>query len=297
MTAAIEVSGFGADATAAIAAASSAGLLARGAFTGPLGGATGRLPSRRNGRHDVVTRIDRAAERLIASILSRSFPADGFLGEETSPRDFTGRGMSRTWLVDPIDGTVDFVSGIPFFSISIALAIGTRITVGVVHDPIHGETFVAERGGGAWLLRDGANPEAAVRLRVRRLSAAVDAVVAGDPGDPEDIEAVARIDQVRARSRVVRTLGSTALSLAYLAAGRVDGVLQVRGLQAVDIAAGGLLALEAGALVTDALGGRWLDVSHPAHGSGIAAGGRAVHRYLLGDRESQARQISAASSK
>jgi len=276
-----DAGGFGRDAMTAIAAADAAGNLVRAQFAGPLGGADHRVRSRRNGRHDVVTKVDLAAERLIAVIVGRSSPGDGFLGEETAPRASIGRESPRTWIVDPIDGTVCFVSGIPFFSVSIALAVGRRVDVGVVRDPIHGETFVAERGLGAWMLADGSSPGRAVRLRTRRLAAAADAVVAGDPGDAEDDEAVRRIDTVRARVRVVRTLGSTALSLAYLAAGRLDGVLQVRGLQAVDIAAGGLLALEAGARVSDAAGGRWLDLARPAHGRGIAAGSPAVHRHLL----------------
>ncbi len=278
-----ERGGFGNDAIVAIEVARAAGRHVRAAFSGPRGGAPGPARSRRNGPHDVVARTDLESERLIARLFARTFPGDGFLGEETVPRPaVTGAGLPRTWIVDPIDGTVGFVAGIPFFSISIALAVGKRLMTGVVHDPIHDETFVAERGDGAWLLSDPSGLEPRRRLRIRRLAAAADAVVGGDPGEPDDLEAVARVNVLRSQVRVVRTLGSTALSLAYLAAGRLDGVLQVRGLQAVDIAAGGLLALEAGARVTDADGARWLDLANPAHGRGIAAGSPAVHRYLLG---------------
>jgi myo-inositol-1(or 4)-monophosphatase len=117
---------------------------------------------------------------------------------------------------------------------------------------------------------------------VRSLADPADAVVGADSGDADDPEAVARVAALGARVRVVRTLGSTALSLAYVAAGRLDGVLQVRGLQAVDIAAGGLLALEAGARVTDASGGPWLDPADLGHGRGVAAADRSLHAVLLG---------------
>ncbi len=266
---------------AAIEAGRAAGELIRASFAGPGGGRASIGGARRNGRHDVVTRLDAAAERLIRRILLDATPRSGFLGEETRPRSpVVGRDPASTWIVDPIDGTVGFVSGLPFFSVSIALAIEDRVALGVVHDPVHGETFVARVGRGAWLLADH-GPDAPRGLRVRRLASTADAVVSGDPGEPDDANAAARIEALRRRVRVVRTLGSTALSLAYLAAGRLDGVLQVYGLQAVDIAAGGLLAREAGARVTDAAGGPWLDLGHPEHARGIAAGSPAVHRHLL----------------
>ncbi len=267
---------------AAIAAAQAAGALVRAAFTGPGGGSASATRARRNGRHDVVSRLDAAAERLIAGILLDATPGSGFIGEETRPRPARGAGVhARTWVVDPIDGTVGFVAGIPFFSISIALAIGSRVVLGVVHDPIHLETFVARHAEGAWLV-GGEGRGMGHALHIRRLASAADAVVSMDPGDPDDRDAVARVDELRRHVRVGRTLGSTALSLAYLAAGRLDGVLQVRGLQAVDIAAGGLLAREARARISDADGGPWLDLRDPGHGRGIAAAGPAVHRCLLG---------------
>jgi myo-inositol-1(or 4)-monophosphatase len=294
------------DLLVAVAAASAAGEALLGAFAGPGGGGSGPGRRRRNGPHDVVTALDARAERLIARHLRAVFPYDGFVGEEHRPRrPDRRRGPARTWIVDPIDGTVMFAAGIPFFSISIALAVGDRIEVGVVHDPVHGETFTAIRGAGACLVTGdlgtsrGSSDQGAIHangaraLRVRRLARVADAVVALDPGDPDDPDAVARIDMARARVRVVRTFGSTALSLAWLAAGRLDGVLQVRGLQAVDIAAAGLIAAEAGAIVTDAAGGPWLEVSDLAHGRGIAAGSRAVHEAVLVSRP----QLGAAASK
>jgi myo-inositol-1(or 4)-monophosphatase len=268
------------------AAAEAAGQLLVAAFAGTGGGAAGAGRRHRNGPHDVVTALDARTERRIASDLRAAFPRDGFVGEERRPRRPTARGgLPRTWIVDPIDGTVMFASGIPFFSISIALSVGSAVLVGVVHDPVHRETFWATAGAGAWL-DGGTGPagtphQAPRRLRVRRLADAADAVVTLDPGDPDDTEALHRIESLRSRVRVARSFGSTALSLAWLAAGRVDGVLQVHGLQGVDIAGGGLLALEAGARVTDASGGLWLDLADLGHGRGIAAAGPTVHGLLV----------------
>jgi len=229
---------------------------------------------RRHGRHDVVTDIDRASEALIMASLAASFPADRRLGEETGlavPR----RPSARTWIIDPLDGTVNYVSGLPFWCVSIALAIGNRIELGVIHDPLRGETIGATSGGGAWHI----DPMA--RLEVRRLRRISDAVVSADPGGVDD-PAKERISELRKHVRAVRTLGSTALSLTSLATGRLDGVLQVRGLQAVDVAAAGLIAREAGARITDANGGPWIVVAEPSRGTGIAAGRPGVHRRLLG---------------
>ena len=247
---------------------------------------TGRVAARQDrvggigtAPHDVVTALDARSERRIARDLRAAFPRDGFVGEEHRPRRSTTRGgQPRTWIVDPIDGTVMFASGIPCFSISIALSVGPAVVLGVLHDPVHHETFWATVGGGSWL--DGGAGFPPRRLRIRRLAAAADAVVTLDPGDPDDAAAIHRIESLRSSVRVARSFGSTALSLAWLAAGRVDGVLQVRGLQAVDIAAGGLLAMEAGARVTDSSGGPWLDLADLSHGRGIAAAGPTVHRLL-----------------
>ena len=265
-------------------AAEEAGRLLLEAFVGPGGGAAGPGRRHRNGPHDVVTALDARSERLIARRLRTAFPDDGFVGEEHRPRPSRARGgPQRTWIVDPIDGTVMFASGIPFFSISIALAVDSRVILGVVYDPVHHEMFKAVRGAGAESVSpvSGRAGRRRRRLRLRRLANAGDAVISLDPGDPEDPAARSRIEALRPHARVARSFGSTALSLAWLAAGRLDGVLQVHGLQAVDIAAGGLIALEAGARVTDASGGPWLDLADLAHGRGIAAAGPTVHRMLL----------------
>jgi myo-inositol-1(or 4)-monophosphatase len=253
---------------------------------------------RRKGAHDVVTALDHAAERSIMARLADVFPTDRRLGEESGlalPVRHGGDGPIRTWIVDPLDGTVNFASGIPFWCVSVALAIGPQVMVGVIVDPLQNETYGAIRGRGAWRVEDGAP------LAVRRLRRTADAVVAVDPGAVDDPEADARISALRPRVRAIRTLGSIALSLTSLATGRLDGVMQVRGLGAVDIAAAGLIAQEAGARLTDADGGPWLIVDLPDRGTGIAAARPGIHRQLLrpgrGGLARQADHRDSASSK
>jgi fructose-1,6-bisphosphatase/inositol monophosphatase family enzyme len=233
---------------------------------------------RRKGAHDVVTALDHASERSIMARVADVFPTDRRLGEESGLAVPTRRGRDgpiRTWIVDPLDGTINFASGIPFWCVSVALAVGRQVMVGVIADPLRNETYAAIRGRGAWRVENG------TPLAVRRLRRTADAVLAVDPGAVDDLEAEAWISALRLKVRAVRTLGSIALSLTSLATGRLDGVVQVRGLGAVDIAAAGLIAEEAGAHLTDANGGPWLIVDLPHRGTGIAAGRPGLHRLLL----------------
>ncbi len=247
----------------------------------------------RKGPHDVVTQVDRDSERRIFAILREHSPRDARLGEESGlhgvkPARGGARGradVGRVWIVDPLDGTISYASGLPFFCISVALAVDGYVVCGVIHDPIHGETVVAVRGVGAWLEPD------RHAVRPRRLARLADAVVSADLGDAPDEGAVRRFVEIRTQVRAVRTLGSTALSITYAALGRLDGVWQATGLAAVDIAAAGLIASEAGLHVTDASGGPWLDLADRWRGAGIAVGGPGIHRLLV------PRQSPAGSSK
>ena len=257
---------------AAVDLAGEAGALLRRGFRQP-------RSEQRKGPHDVVTDLDFASERLIMARLGDRFPADAHLGEETGfspPARRPASDSRRTWIVDPLDGTVNFASGIPFWCVSIALAVRGQVVVGVIGDPLRDEVYAAVRGQGAWRVGDG------TRLEVRHLRRTADAVVLADPGRAEDPEADGRIAAFRPHVRAVRAMGSIALSLTLLASGRLDGVIQVRGLGAVDIAAGGLLASEAGAVLTDAEGGPWLIVDQPNRGTGIVAARAAVHRIIRG---------------
>jgi myo-inositol-1(or 4)-monophosphatase len=253
----------------AVATAEAAGALLLDAFGRP-------ASERRRGRHDVVSALDHLSERQIMDRLAAAFPADQRLGEETGrSKRPPGGGSGRTWIVDPLDGTINYAAGLPIWCVSIALAIGPTVVLGVIRDAVHDATFAAILGGGAWRVSDHGP------VTVRRLRRGMDAVIAADPGDESDPLAASRVQALRPQVRAIRVPGSIAWSLTALATGRLDGVLQVRGLQAVDVAAAGLIAREAGARVTTADGGTWIDVADPATGRGIAAGRPAIHRMLV----------------
>jgi myo-inositol-1(or 4)-monophosphatase len=262
---------YAAELETAIGAARAAGALLVDAFGQP-----GR--ERRKGVHDVVTSWDDAAEDVIMAHIAEAHPTDQRLGEETGLATAAGSGLNgppRTWIVDPLDGTVNFASGVPFWCVSIALAFDADVVLGVIGDPLRGEVPEAARGSGAWRVGDGS------AIHVRRLARLADAVVDAAPGDPDDRMATERIRLLQPTIRATRTLGSIALSLAMLATGRLDGVLQVRGLDIVDVAAGGLIAAEAGARVTDARGGPWRLRPGLDRGGGVAAATAALHGRLL----------------
>ena len=215
---------------------------------------------------DPVSEADRAAERTIAAVLARERPDDGLLAEEDQA---TRRGTTGLrWVVDSLDGTVNFLYGIPLWCVSVACEDEQGPLVGVVHDPNRAETFRASRGEGAWL---GTRP-----LAVSQVADVADTLVAtGFAYDP-----AVRADQGRdaaALLSVVRDLrrgGAAALDLAWVAAARIDAYLEF-GLAPWDWAAGRLLVAEAGGRVTERtrwLGGRQLP--------GLVASGDGVHGAL-----------------
>ncbi|HEY6747678.1 MAG TPA: inositol monophosphatase family protein [Mycobacteriales bacterium] len=190
---------------------------------------------------DVVTEVDRASERWLADELARERPDDALLGEEGASRS---GGTGVRWIVDPIDGTVNFLYGLRPYAVSVAAERDGRVVAGCVHDPTSGDTFTAALGGGAYL--DG------VRIGGRWLAAGLDTAVVGT-GFAYDARVRAGQGEVLAgvlpRVGNVRRLGSAALDLCYVAAGRLDGYWE-HGLKDWDRAAGVLVATEAGALVT-----------------------------------------------
>ena len=219
------------------------------------------------GTHDVVTEVDHAAEALIRAGLAERFPADAFYGEE-SGRDATV--AARVWVCDPVDGTINYANGLPFFCVSLALVADGRPVVGVVHDPLRQETFAAAADGPATL--DG-RP---VRVSHKeRLSDVVMALAVGGRGPAR------RIARVRHEIRVSRRMGSAALSLAYVANGRFDAFCQTIGLSAWDVAAAGFIAERAGAVVTDLHGGPWFDLAAPTGGMGVLAAPLSHYARLL----------------
>jgi len=188
---------------------------------------------------DPVSDADREAERVIRELLAAERPEDGLLAEEGSRSE--GR-SGRRWVVDPLDGTVNFLYRFPSWAVSVALEDAEGTALGVVHSPVHEETFRAARGEGAWL--------GAARLRVRQESELDRAMVAtgfsyerGRRAAQADV-----VQRVLPRVRDIRRAGAAALDLAWLAAGRVDAYYE-RGLKPWDWAAGRMVVEQAGGLV------------------------------------------------
>ena len=210
---------------------------------------------------DIVTEADREVEALVRGRLIEARPGDGFLGEESEAEPGTS---GVTWVVDPIDGTVNYAYGIPHYAVSIAAVEGdpdpARWTAlaGVVVNPASGEVYRAARGGGAWL--------GGQRLSVSTPSEAGALIATGFGYDPATHDGdFARLRRVMPLARDVRRAGAASLDLAYVAAGRLDGYFE-RGLNPWDHAAGGLLVSEAGGLIGGSAAGR------PGRDMTIAAG-------------------------
>lgn len=220
-----------------------------------------RIAATKSALADIVTEADREVETLIRARLAAARPGDGFLGEESEAE----RGSTEiTWVVDPIDGTVNYAYGIPHYAVSIAAVAGApdpelwSVQAGVVFAPVTGDLFRAARGSGAWLGAD--------RLAVSRPTDAGALLATGFGYDPAthagDLE---RVRTVMPLARDLRRAGAASLDLAYVAAGRLDGYFE-RGLAPWDHAAGALLVEEAGGVVGGAPGGR------PGRQMTIAAG-------------------------
>lgn len=188
---------------------------------------------------DVVTESDTAAERLIRDRIERVRPGDGFLGEEGGGRR---RDSSVRWVVDPIDGTVNYLYGIPEYAVSIAAEVDGEPAVAVVHNPASGETWTAVAGEGAWL---GDEP-----VRVGRCDDPAQTLVGtGFAYDvPTRAHQAQQVARLLPRVRDIRRMGAASLDLCAVATGRLDAYVE-QGLQPWDLAAGGLVAAEAGARV------------------------------------------------
>ena len=204
---------------------------------------------------DMVTEVDKASEALIVDGIRRARPDDGILSEEGAGGGGTN---GYRWVIDPIDGTTNYLYGHPGFAVSIAVELDGEAVAGVVQDPMHGEVFAATRGGGATR-----NGEPIAVSEETRLGSAL--IATGFGYDPRR-----RIAQAEALARIigsirdVRRMGAAAVDLCSVACGRVDAYFE-RGLNHWDLAAGGLIAAEAGARL-GAIGG-----GPPVPGSVIAA--------------------------
>ena len=196
---------------------------------------------RYKGEVDIVTERDEEAEEVIREALLGAYPSYGMLGEEGGE---TPGEEDRRWIVDPLDGTTNYAHGLPIFAVSIALEKAGEVVVGVVHDPISEETFVAERGRGARLNGKPVSVSETDEL-VRAL------VVTGFPYDREEMPAAVDLfGRFSVRTQSMRRLGSAALDLCYVASGRLDAYYE-RGIRAWDVAAASLILQEAGGKITD----------------------------------------------
>lgn len=232
-----------------------------------------RFSTREKGPRDLVTDADVAAQKTIEKILLGAFPDHDFLGEESQPGppgDEPVRRSSYRWIVDPLDGTANYVHKLQSFAVSIALEHRGQIVLGVVYDPISGEMYHAQAGSGAFL-----NEE---RLGTSGCSTTESAMVAVSfpPLVTRESVEIRRFIEALIACQSVRRLGSAALNLAYLAAGRLDAYWAT-SVKNWDIAAGILLVREAGGVVTH-IDGSELDLDVPQF---LASASQPLHEQLL----------------
>jgi myo-inositol-1(or 4)-monophosphatase len=217
-------------------------------------------------RNDFVSEVDRACEQEIIQILRAAYPAHAILGEETGKQ----QGNEYQWIIDPLDGTTNYLHGFPQFSISIACAHKDSLICGVVYDPFKDEMFTADRGGGA-LLNDR-------RIRVSSRKSLEGALIGtGFPfRDQTHLDTYSDMFKAMIKDTAgLRRPGSAALDFAYVASGRLDGFWEL-GLSVWDFAAGTLLVREAGGTVSDLSGG-----DRQMQTGNVIAGGIRVHTDMV----------------
>lgn len=201
----------------------------------------------KSARASIVTEVDLASQVAVFDVIGATFPEHVIMGEEG---DGGGDDRSYTWLVDPLDGTSNYASGIPFACVSVAVRDVDGVVAGAIFEPFRHELFTATRGGGAWL----AGEQLHVRDEPHLGSVLIATGLQSD--DPDQIAAHARrIEALHLHSRGARLLGSPALCLAYVAAGRLDAFYERDATYAWDVAAGALMIEEAGGRCEDLDGG------------------------------------------
>jgi myo-inositol-1(or 4)-monophosphatase len=231
----------------------------------------GKTTTREKARCDLVTEADLAAQTAIRSAILRTYPDHDFLGEETFPGEETGsRASEFRWIVDPLDGTTNYVHGMPSYAVSVALEKIGEIIAACVFDPELDECYTAQQGGGAFV-----NGEAIGVSACRTLDKAMVAASL-PPHVPRDSVEIARLVEVIHACQALRRLGSAALNLCYVAQGRLDGYWAT-SVKIWDIAAGMLIVQEAGGVMTSLTSGP-VDFDHPWF---AAAATRELHSELL----------------
>ena len=223
----------------------------------------------KKGTIDLVTEIDVAVERMFRALIAERFPDHDVLAEEMGQ---TSTGARHRWVFDPLDGTTNYAHGIPIFCSTVALEIDGVPTVAAVYDPTRRELFTAERGVGAWLNEQ--------PLHVSNARTLIDSVLV--TGFPYDIREPARMREIMTlftgflgHARAIRRLGSAAIDLCWVAAGRMDGFWE-QALQSWDVMGGALIVQEAGGRVTNLDGSPW-----DAHRGNVLASNGHVHDEML----------------
>jgi myo-inositol-1(or 4)-monophosphatase len=217
--------------------------------------------------NDFVTEVDRRAEKTITAVIKKAYPKHSILGEEYGEQE----GNDYRWIIDPIDGTRNFIHGLPYFAVSIGIAHKNKIEHGVVYDPIRQELFTATRGRGAQL------NDRKIRVSTHKKldTALIGTGFAYRHASTPHATAPLFYDRFVSVCGDIRRAGAAALDLAYVATGRLDGFWEC-GLKVWDLAAGALLVKEAGGIVTDIEGGDGYMKS-----GDIVAGNPAILKELL----------------
>ena len=228
---------------------------------------------------DLVTQYDTRAETLIVNRLRQAFPQDAILGEEGGRQTHSPNGSDRIWLIDPLDGTINFAHGFPAFAVSLALYAAERPLVGIVYDPLRDECFHAAAGQGAFL----DSPDGALQpLRVSDSRELVSSLLAtGFPYDRHDsaLDNLAQFGAFLKRVQGIRRPGAAALDVAYVAAGRLDGYWEYK-LGSWDVAAATLLVTEAGGRIS-AMDGAAFHLAPTQHNALVASNGH-IHEEIIG---------------
>lgn len=226
------------------------------------------IEASQKGTNDFVTNVDRAAKRLIVEVIRKSYPQHAIIAEESG--ELAGGNNDVQWIIDPLDGTTNFIKRFPHFAVSIAVRIKGRTEVAVVYDPMRNELFSASRGQGAQLngyrLRGGT---------ARDLNGTILATGFSFKQKQHANSYITLVSKLFIQCADFRRTGSAALDLAYVAAGRIDGFFEI-GLKPWDVAGGELLVREAGGLVTDFTGGH----NHLLSGNIVAGNPRVVKAML-----------------
>lgn len=230
----------------------------------------GRFQTRQKGVCDLVTDADLASQKAIQHVIESRYPDHAFLGEEQSAELFSPHSDQLAWIVDPLDGTTNYVHAYPNYAVSVAIARGGELLAGVIYDPLRNECFAAAAGKGAWC--NGARLKTSATTQVSDALVGVSLPARVDRNSPDLLDFIEIVQLCQA----VRRSGSAALNLAHVASGALDA-FWASHIQPWDVAAGVLLIREAGGIVTGRNGAEF-DLWNPHF---VSAAGEQLHRELL----------------